>query len=214
MRTLSLFLLAGAGLATVALGGASLSAISSAYRSSDIAVTETPQTFQAWLAQDVQPAGLGGTGAASRIARRLLIMPLENRRGLAAAVMQPAFWKPFATGGQTPRAMQQAVRDGLLLALRRAPMAGDLYLAAAALETRIDGFGSRGRALLKASHTFAPRELPFVINRLSMAPLVWPLLKDEDRLLMKADLETLRRVQPERASKIEEALAKDGVIFP
>jgi hypothetical protein len=201
-------------LATLALGSASLSVVASVYRSSDIALTETPQTFQAWLFQELQSVDVSHVDAAGNIANRLLIMPLEKRRGLAAALMQPAFWTPFAAEGQTPRAAQQVMRNGLLQALSRAPMLGDLYLAAAWLEVRIEGFGARGRALLKASHRFAPRELPFVVNRLSMAPLVWALLKDEDRALLRADLETLRRVQPERADKIEAALAKDGVTFP
>ena len=158
-------LLAATGLLSTSLGLISLSTLAVSYRQSDIALTESPATFQVWLSE----TALEGTGAATdiseRVASRLLAMPLEKRRDLVASLVQREFWMPLTKERETPRALQQATLDGVIEALHKAPMAGDLYLAAAWIEIRTAGFGSRARELLKASHIFAPRELPLIGDR-------------------------------------------------
>lgn len=209
-----MFLLAASSLLLTGLGAASLVELAASYRQADLTMTETPQTFQAWIADVSSSASVSPAELSASAAHRLLAMPLEKRRGVAVAVMNQKFWLPLAPAGQTPRALQQSLREGVLEALRHAPMAGDLYLAAAWLEIRTLGFGSRARALLKASHTFSPYELPLVVKRLALAPSVWPLLAPDERTRLKTDLDTLRRVAPAQADEIEAALTAEGVSFP
>lgn len=210
MRALFVVLLASLSFATGILGGERLRDLGSIYRKGDIAITESPASFQAWL----RDGGLTAGTAPQHIAQRLLAMPLDHRRDAAVAMLQPAFWQPLAVKGQSPRAIQVEVRDGLLLALKASPASGDLYLVAAWLDMVTDGFSDRSRALLRFAQAYAPRELPFVVERLNLAPLVWPLLDAEGRKLFATDLEVLRSVQPERAARLVQALAEEGVSFP
>jgi hypothetical protein len=212
--SIAILMLAVGGLASVALGAASLASLTSSYQKADIALTETPATFQAWTIEASDRGNNLADGLPERVGSRLLLMPLEKRRDLVVALVQRGFWQPLTPERQTPRALQEGVLAGVLDALHQAPMAGDLYLAAAWLEIRLNGFGSKARALLVASHLFAPRELPVAVERLALAPTIWPLLDAEDQARLKADLETLRNVAPERAGKIEAELAASGVTIP
>ena len=162
----------------------------------------------------MRDGGLTAGTAPQRIALRLLAMPLDHRRDATVAMLQPAFWQSLTSKGQSPRAVQIEVRDGLMLALMASPASGDLYLAAAWLDMVTGGFNDRTRALLRFAQVYAPRELPYVVERLKLAPLVWPLLDAEGRKPFAADLEVLRSVQPERAALLELALSEEGVKFP
>lgn len=210
MRALFVLLLAGLGIVTGVLGGERLKEMASIYRPGDIAVSESPASFQAWL----RDGGLTADGAPRRIAQRLLAMPLDHRRDAAAAMLKPAFWERLTAKGHSPRTIQAEVRDGLLLALRESPASGDLYLAAAWLDTVTDGFSARTQALMIAAQVYAPRELPFVVERLNLAPLVWPLLDAEGRKPFSSDFQVLRSMQPERAAQLAQRLAEDGVTLP
>ena len=212
MRKTAASVLAGLGALTAALGTASLITLASTYRSGDLAVTETPQTFLAWLVeQHAMSAEAAPADLSWRIARRLDVMPLDKRRDLTVALLAPESWQALTTPGASPRAAQVKVRDGLLLALERNPAAGDLYLAAAALETRLDGFTDRSLALLRSSRIFAPRELPVLRARLAFAATVWTLLDEEDRQAMRADFAVLRSTEPKIADQMLKALANSGV---
>lgn len=213
LRVVFALFLVMAGLLTFGLGLSGVVKLGSAYRQADLALTQSGESFRAWLAEASAEVPQRDGVLAQRISARLSAIPMDRRRGLALALMRPDFWQPLAASGQDLLVMKGAVRDGILKTLAGNPMAGDLWLAAASLEATLSGFGTRGREMLRASHVFAPREMPMVIGRLDFAPLVWPLLKPEDRALLKADLDMVRQAQPQRAAAIEQALAKEGVVF-
>ena len=111
-------------------------------------LTEQPASFRAWLLGVV--AEPDQTHTTKRIATRLLVMPMASRRNAADAMTGRAFWEPFAGQEGSLKTVQRQVRDGVLMALQSSPTAGDLYLTAAWLEALTDGFGLRGRELLRA----------------------------------------------------------------
>ena len=121
------------------------------------------------------------------------------------------FWEPFAGQEGGPKTVQRQVRDGVLMALQSSPTAGDLYLTAAWLEALTDGFGLRGRELLRASHVFAPRELSLVRGRLRLAALVWPLLGPQDHDALRKDFATYRNAEPRRAAELQAVFAIEGI---
>lgn len=198
-------------MALVGLGGWALVEVSRAYRQSDIAVTERPQTFQVWLHDLVAEPAASPERVSDRVADRLLVMPMVARRKLVNAMMRQDFWQPFARLPQGSRGIQRMVRDGVLQALRAAPTSGDLYVAAAWLETATDGFGSQAQRLFEASHSFAPRELPLVRARLQLGGIVWPLLGPEARDQMMADFAIFTEVAPAEAAEAGRALTAQGV---
>jgi hypothetical protein len=197
------------GLGLCSWGSLNLLALAGAYRSTDLALTEQPASFRAWLLGVV--AEPDQTHTTRRIAKRLLAMPLASRRNAADAMAGREFWEPFAGQEGGPKKVQRQVRDGILLALQSSPAAGDLYLTAAWLESLTDGFGLRGRELLRASHIFAPRELSLVRGRLRFAALVWPLLGPSDHEALRKDFVTYRNAEPGPAAKLRAVFALEGI---
>jgi hypothetical protein len=181
------------------------------YRGEDLAVSETPQSFQVWLFETLRAPNTEAGLVSSHVARRLLTMPLPKRRDVANAMMRLEFWDPFDRLNSGQRSAQRLTRDGILLALRSAPTSGDLYLAAAWLESLTDGFGARGQALLEASHVFAPREFVVIKGRLILGGRVWPLLSPEQRKALQADLAIFRSVDAPGAAEFEKRLAQEGM---
>ena len=110
-------------------------------------MTEQPASFRAWLLGIV--AEPDQTHTTKRIATRLLVMPMASRRNSADAMTGREFWEPFAVQEGSLKYVQRQVRDGVLMALQSSPTSGDLYLTAAWLEALTDGFGLRGRELLR-----------------------------------------------------------------
>lgn len=217
MRAAFALLLIVLGVTTGWLGANRLSSLSASYRHIDLFLTETPESFQAWLREvmreDLADEGLSEPSAATRIAGRLLITGIDKRRAIAVAMLQNDFWQPLAREGETPREARSATLAGVLDALHQAPMAADLYLAAAALDISLSGFTEQTQSLLQASQSFGPHELPLVMARLDLAPRIWDFMDDTHRSLFAEDLAVVRQVAPDRADRIEAALATAGVVF-
>ena len=203
------------GAVTGSMGVSRLLDLGTIYRPSDLFLTETPETFRAWLKEALVRPDQGQEGTPTdlppRIADRLLTMGIEKRRAIVTAMMRRSWWDAISTEGRPRRQAREGVRDGVLLALQQAPAAGDLYLLAAALETTLQGYTAQTGELLRSSSSFAPRELPVVLERLRFAPLVWPLLGDGDRARYAADFAVYARAEPDRAAKLRDELAAAGV---
>lgn len=214
MRRLAATVLAGAGALSAVLGIAALVVLSSVYRPAEIALTESPASFLAWLGHERDLATPGTMNVlAPRIASRLLLMPLDRRRALALDLMAPEYWSPLLRKGETARPIETAMREGILLALRRSPAAGDLYLAAAALDARIEGFDERALGYFRASRIFAPRELPVLRARLALGATVWGLLEDDDRAGLRSDFALLEHHAPRQAEALKRLFTAAGVTF-
>lgn len=211
MRVFFLTLLSALGLALCVWGALNLWTLREIYRGADLAVSETPDSFRAWLFDELRAPDAEAGATTSLVADRLLTMPVEKRRSAANAMMRREFWDAFdqVEGGR--RAAQRQTRDGILLALRAAPTSGDLYLTAAWLESVTDGFGARGQALLEASQVFAPRELSVIRGRLILGSRVWPLLSPARRKALQADLAIFRSVDAPGAADFEKRLAEEGM---
>lgn len=211
MRVFLLTLLSALGLGLCVWGAINLWSLREIYRGADLAVSETPQSFRVWLFEELRAPEADAASASSRIAGRLLRMPLDKRRNAANAMMRVEFWQPFdqLRGGRGDA--QRQTRDGILIALRSAPTSSDLYLTAAWLESVTDGFGKRGQELLQASHVFAPRELALIQGRLILGGRVWPLLSEAQRDALKADLTIFRSVDAKGAAAFEKRLTEEGM---
>ena len=200
----------------IAMASLQLSALSGAYRPGDVFLTHSPRSLQAWLAElAAEAAGPGADriSLARRIADRLVLMPLPDRRKAIVAMTHPEFWNAIVPKGSTPRAIKEIVLAGTLLALAGSPAAGDLYFAAAWLETGLDGYAQRPRRMLEASHVFSPREIEIVIERVRFAPLIWTFAGDGERQRLTADFHLVREAFPREADQIAVELARHGVVI-
>lgn len=211
MRVFLLTLLSTLGLGLCVWGAVNLWSLRDIYRGADLAVSETPDSFRVWLFEEFRAPDAKLSAVSSHVARRLLWVPVDKRRSVANALMRIEFWDAFDRQEGGRRVAQRLTRDGILLALRSAPTSGDLYLTASWLESVTDGFGTRGQALLEASHVFAPRELAAIRGRLILGGRVWPLLSPEQRKALQADLAIFRSVDAPGAAAFEKRLAEEGM---
>jgi hypothetical protein len=171
----ALVALAAGAAALLAAGGFWTAEIRHSYRAMDLAYSESPQSFRAWLAAP-RRAGPDERPPAAAIAGRLVAMPIAARRRLAAALTDEAFWEGIAASETGRRALQESLRQAVLQALEQAPAAGELWTMAAALQTRLDGFDARAARYLAASYRFAPREGQVAYARAGLIVHVLPVL--------------------------------------
>jgi hypothetical protein len=167
-------LLVGA-LALIAASGYLAAELRLAYQPADLAYSDGPRSFQAWLSRTWRGAP-DGDEAASAIAARLLAMPIAARRATVASMADEAFWTGAVADEAGRRALQAHTRAAVLAALRQAPAAGELWLAAAVLQTRLDGFDERASSYLAASYRFAPREGQVAYGRAGLIAHILPVL--------------------------------------
>lgn len=186
-------------------GSASLWNLAAIYQPADLARTETPLTLRSWLAAEWTAAAVDNSGNRSSMARglaaRLQIMSLQSRRDAVLAMMNDGFWQVVAgkTGFRSAKAMASEAFESALL---NAPTSGDLYLGAAWLRLTTTGFSPEVVRLLRNAQLLAPREYPFVRTRAQLLPAVWPLLDEEARSALLADLAIVKAAQPGVASQI------------
>ena len=206
------------GITLILAGSKQLTTLAGAYRTTDILLTETPGSFQVWLAGLAQEAEDpekvdGRNGLSRRVADRLKIMPLPDRHSVTISMAQAEFWDDINPYISIQRTTQEDVLGGVLLALQSEPGAGDLYFCAAWLETTLYGFGERPRRLLEASQIFSPHEIDFAIERLILAPLIWRFLREDERAWLKKDLNYVTNTYPNSAAQIIKELKEQGVSF-
>ncbi|HEX2255838.1 MAG TPA: hypothetical protein VHG92_03890 [Afifellaceae bacterium] len=203
-----LALLFGA-LALIAGSGYLAAELRQSHQPADLAYSEGPQVFRAWLSRTWR-AVPDGQAMAGAVAKRLMSMPIAARRDTIAAMTDHAFWSGVAADEPARRALQAGMREAVLLGLHQAPVAGDLWLAAAALHTMLDGFDDRAAGYLAASYQFAPREGQVAYARAGLIAHVLPVLDRPlaeaaagDLALIEATYPKLRRVLAEMRQEME-----------
>ena len=123
-------LLLGA-LAVVAGGGYWAAGLRRSHDPVDLAYSQGPQDFRAWLSRTWR-AGGDGRDVAEAVSRRLLSMPIAARRHTIAAMADDAFWSGVAAGEANrrfgvplseavPSSEPQAARTGAATPVRAAP---------------------------------------------------------------------------------------------
>jgi hypothetical protein len=189
LKTPSLVLLA----ALLSIGGLSLGLglqglvnLRSLYREEDIAYSESPQTFRLWFLRAQQGQAFKEE-VAKAVASRLSIMRLDQRRALVHALMGDRYLDSLSTDNKRRRASVDGLLQGVLNALSTSPLSGDLWLVAARLRRRLNGFDETAAHYLEASFRYAPREEFLALDRLVLSSQVSPLLSDEVKELAKRD---------------------------
>ena len=187
--------------------------LAGAYRAQDLLLTQTPDTFKVWLSELTHQEDIPSIAKAASIADRLAAMPHALRRRVIINMARSDFWSDIEPLGASQRVTKQRVLEGILLALRGEPAAGDLYFAAAWLEASLNGYTIRAQHLLAASRTLAPHEFDLAVERLILSATVWESMAVAERLQSKDDFDVVVEARPREASAIVAELARDGIRF-
>src|SRR5262245_39737361 len=153
------------GALTLGLGATKFSELKRFYREEDLALSQSPHTFRLWFLKSCRVAQ-SPQACADMVAGRLNIMRLEQRQGLVQSLMSDAYLKSLWTSDADRRATIGILLKGVLKALATSPLDGDLWLAAARLRRRQNGFDELAARYLEASFRYAPREPFLVVDRL------------------------------------------------
>jgi hypothetical protein len=166
----------------------------------------SPQTLLLWLAS----LDFHAPTSAERIAERLLLMPLPQRREAVLALAGNEIWTRLARSPGDVRSWQQVMLTAVKQAVARAPMAGDLWFLAGTLAGQLSGYGEASQRALALSATYAPREPDLVEARLAVLAPAWPLLDEALRDVVRRDLAVAGLASPEQARAIRETLERAG----
>lgn len=192
----------GVGFATSGLGAWTLGNLSESYHPGDILYDDGPKLFQAWLVRRLEQGDLDRDA----VGRRLLVMPIASRRATANAMMGADFWDPVIETESERNSLLEIVEDGLVDALRKAPAAGELWLAASKIRTQTSGFDDLAEGYLTASYLTAPREGGLVRSRIVFVNSVDPLLRSDLDDERQRDRTTARTLFPRFEAKLQDWL--------
>ncbi len=182
------------GLSAFLAGVTMMTSLSSSFRTAEIFYQNPVAGFSAWLLALPEPvdaadisgsADIGGAdagpdeGRARAIAGRLLLLPVSPRRAILSAMMNDPFWSGLARSEADRRRFIAVSSLGLDEALRRAPLSGAMWLAAAKLRTLQDGFDAKAETYLRRSYVLAPKEAGVAADRLAFTGSIRPLLRDD-----------------------------------
>ena len=175
--------------------------LNQAYTGQDIAYTQTPAAFQAWL-RDLDVRDEGRPHAVAKIAARLLMMTMPQRRQTSLAMMRHDFWTPLTRDFLERTALREAMFEAVQQSLARAPVLGDLWLVAAKLDIEREGMTERALRFIKLSGTYAPKEGELVMARYVLMQQNFQLLDEDARQLLQRDFEHVIAAYPEKAAEI------------
>lgn len=175
-RPATLFVLLLAAIALAAAGTYRAAELRQFHQPIELAYSEGPEAFQGWLSRSWRAVPEGRAHIVVAVSKRLASMPIATRRRTVAAMTDDAFWTGVAAEEASRRALQISVREAVLQSLQQAPMAGDLWLAAAYLHTILDGFDADAAGYLAASYRFAPHEGQVAYARAGLIAHVLPVL--------------------------------------
>lgn len=193
---------------TLGLGATTFSELKRSYREQDLALSESPHTFRLWFLKSCR-VERSAQACADRVSGRLNIMQLGQRQVLVQSLMSDTYLKSLWTSDADRRATIGMLLNGVLEALTTSPLDGDLWLAAARLRRRQNGFDEVASRYLEASFRYAPREPFLVVDRLFLAAQVSPLLSDELMKFGRRDYELLHIYkQPHIIDRTEQELRR------
>jgi hypothetical protein len=197
---------------TLGMGVLSLKELSRIYREEDLAFGESPPTFRFWFLKARQ-GRVSDAALAKAVAKRLTIMRVEQRRAVVHALMSDEFLEGFSQNTRDLRSNLGVLLRGSLEALASSPLSGDLWLAAARIERRLNGYDEAAARYLAASVRYAPREVHLAADRLSLMTAVAPLLSDELKEASRRDYQLLRdHAHPSLAARAEVGLRQRRLI--
>ena len=209
--TSAIILVLSAGL--FLMGTLASARLNATYLANDLVRLESPKSFRVWLLQGVKSSEKNTPDLTENIASRLLLMSLYARRQLVVTAGTNDFW--YETG--LPEAeiilAGEALLAGVLAALKKAPSLGGLWLLAANLEIRLNGFSETARKYLQASRIYTPNETDMVLQRINLSAVVWPLLNAEDRKGFKADFGVMEKISARNSQRLKASLQQAGVTF-
>ncbi len=197
-------------LASIALGASKLALLHSGFSSRDVLYPVGPRSTQAWLITLKTDNDNDVAEGAQRLASRLVLMTLPQRRRTLQAMRRPAFWVELSPDFVRQTRFRQMALAAVLHALESVPAGGDLWLAAARLRAAALGHDDQVNQYLEMSYLYAPRELDLAIGRVDMAVPVWATLAPALKAKAREDLDILKRANPARAEKIAKALKAAG----
>jgi hypothetical protein len=175
---------------TLGLGLKALSDIERIYRPEDLAYSETPQTFRLWFLE-ARRHGSSDNVLSVSVAERLRTMRIDKRRALVSALMSDPYLETLWSDRKDRRGNLGSLLGGVLRALSTSPLEGDLWLVAARLRRRLNGFDEEAERYLQASFRYTPREIYLVMDRLLLASQVALVLSPETLELARRDQQYL-----------------------
>ena len=198
------------GLGLLLLSLWQLSILQNTYRFDDIWYSQSPVTLQAWMRQQ-QISDLPAPDRIERLADRLLVTPLAQRRILLLSMARPQFWTEL-----TPHpVVRTTMRDETVLALEKAvskaPLAGDLWYLAAKLKSDQGGFDAQAARYIELSQIYAPKATEIALARVYLLSLNWNRLGAAARVDMNRDVEVVLAANPRQADKLREDLIRLGI---
>jgi hypothetical protein len=199
-------LLMSLGLVVMTMGGWQLSRLDRTHVRAEALYRVSPQTLLLWLSS----LDIRSPDTVERIAERLLLMSLPQRREAVLALTEKEIWKPLAGNPRDLRNWHMVMLQATEGAVAKAPTAGELWFLAGVLKGRLAGFGAVSQRYLALSATYAPREIELVIARLIVLAPAWPLLDNRLKDIVRRDLVLAEIADAGRAKAIRQVLERAG----
>ncbi len=192
----------------VLAGGAvwQLDRLARAHQPEEVLYSVSPRTLQAWI----NSIDADEQASATRLADRLLLMTLPQRRDAVLAMSRQQFFSALSPTFNGQRRLQAFALTATRQALSRAPAPGDLWFLAGRLHSQIYGVDTTAQRYIELSYLYAPREVDIVLARLDAMALAWPLLAEPTREIVRRDMAVVEQAYPTRADELKTFLANAG----
>ncbi len=191
----------------VAGGGAwQLARLDQTHLKQEILYRVTPRSVQAWL----KTLDIDDPASADRLADRMLVMSLPQRRDVVISMSGSAFFAELEPKFTQQQHLRSVALKAVLSALSQAPSLGDLWFLAAYLRGQISGVDPVVQQYLGLSFVHAPKEVDVVLARLQMMGLVWPLLSEASRTIVRNDLAIIAEAYPDQVQELRQYLKSAG----
>jgi len=194
------------GLLVLGLGLVQLQRLERTHLPQELLYPVSDQTLLLWL----RTQNPGAPETVALIRDRLLDLTLEQRREAVAALAGNRFWAALDPEPQMQRSWQEVALAATEQAVAKAPTAGDLWLLAGVLRTRLAGLDRVAQGYVELSATYAPREMDLVITRLTLLGVAWPLLGEALQDVVQQDLAVAEVAYPDRARQFRAFLEQAG----
>ena len=195
-----------AGLALLGAGMWQLRLLERTHQPTDLLYPASPRVLQAWI-RTLDPTD---PHSVTRLADRLLVMTLPQRRDAVMALADRTFLARPGAAATAQRELQQLALAGVLDALSRAPAPGELWYLAGRLRSQLQGLDATAGRYFELSYLNAPRELDIVLARLQAMGQGWKLLDDRGREIVRRDLAVASEAYPASADELRAFLRRAG----
>lgn len=185
------------GLGAMGGGFQFLSQLEGAYRPADLARSESPESFIAFVSQ-------GGPGPHD-IAARMAAMPLLARYNLASALLiDPKLLGALGATRDARLKRLETLHAGMLLALKNQPSRAEIWLMAAKTRALIAGFDSEASAFALQSYQYSQDEPHLALARLTFLLPVHALVTPDIAEGMERDYRLVQFIFPRAAPVLRE----------